>query len=121
LQRPSDAQQSDVRHFLDSHLAHLLSALSIVIAATLIVGPVLALNVVNNSNARLGITIAFIVLFAIGLGVSTSVSRDNNFTATATYSAVLVVFVSGNLGNVGNVSTATGASRIPRPMGERPE
>jgi hypothetical protein len=83
-------------------LVQLISALSVLIAVVLIIGPILALNVTNNTNARLGIAIAFILLFASGLSLSTGVSRDNIFVATATYSAVVVVFVSGNLGDVGN-------------------
>lgn len=79
----------------------MISALSIFVAAVLIVGPILALNFTGSPSARLGIAITFIILFATGLGLSTGVSRDNIFVATATYSAVLVVFVSGNLGDVG--------------------
>jgi hypothetical protein len=43
------------------------------------------------------------------LGVSTGVSRDTIFVATATYSAVLVVYVSGNLGDVGGPGSASGS------------
>jgi hypothetical protein len=73
----------------------------VLIAVLLVIGPILALNFTSSQNARLGITIAFILFFASGLGLSTGISRDNIFVATATYSAVLVVFVSGNLGDVG--------------------
>jgi len=86
-----------------------LKAFSIFTATILIVGPILALNFTNNPNARLGIAIAFIALFATGLGVSTGVSRDTIFVATATYSAVLVVYVSGNLGDVGGPDSASGS------------
>lgn len=80
------------------------------IAAMLVIGPILALNFTSSPNARLGIAITFIVIFATGLGLSTGVSRDNIFVATATYSAVLVVFVSGNLGDVGNSGGGFGSS-----------
>jgi len=86
-----------------------IKGFSIFIATILIVGPILALNFTSSPNARLGIAIAFIVLFATGLGFSTGVSRDTIFVATATYSAVLVVYVSGNLGDVGSPGGATGA------------
>lgn len=88
-----------VSYFNEHHLTRLLTVISIFIAAGLIVGPMVALNFTKNANARLGIAIAFIVLFASALSISTAVSRDNVFIATATYSAVLVVFVSGNLVN----------------------
>ena len=61
--------------------------------------PIIVLYFVTNPHARLGLVIAFIVLFALGLSLSTSASRDNIFAATAAYSAVLVVFVSGDLAN----------------------
>jgi hypothetical protein len=76
----------------------------------LIIGPILALNFTSSPNARLGIAIAFIVLFVIGLSLSTGVSRDTIFVATATYSAVIVVYVSGSLGDVGSPGTASRGS-----------
>lgn len=77
-----------------------LSMFSFLLAVGLIVGPMVALNFIENADARLGTAVAFIVLFALALSMSTGVSRDNMFIATATYSAVLVVFVSGTRGNV---------------------
>lgn len=101
-QAPPSHQPDKISYFQERHLVQLISALSMFIAAILIIGPILALNFTSNPSARLGIAITFIVLFAMGLGLSTGVSRDNIFVATATYSAVLVVFVSGNLGDVGD-------------------
>jgi hypothetical protein len=49
-------------------------------------------------------------VFAGGLGLSTGVSRDTIFVATATYSAVLVVYISGNLGDAGGPGGASGSS-----------
>lgn len=88
----------------------MLKGISILIATLLIVGPILALNFTRSPNARLGIAIAFIAVFATGLGLSTGVSRDTIFVATATYSAVLVVYVSGNLGDVGGSGGTSGSS-----------
>lgn len=65
----------------------------------LIFGPLVALNFIENRPARLGTAAAFIVVFALALSASTGVSRDNVFIATATYAAVIVVFVSGTHGN----------------------
>lgn len=76
-----------------------MTALSITIAAFLLTCPIVILYFVTNPNARLGLVITFIVLFALGLSLSTSANRDSIFGATAAYAAVLVVFVSGNLAN----------------------
>ena len=65
----------------------------------LLVVPILVLYFVINPNARLALTITFIIAFAIGLSATTSANRDAIFAATAAYSAVLVVFVSGDLAN----------------------
>ncbi|KAK5725194.1 hypothetical protein LTR17_013146 [Elasticomyces elasticus] len=57
---------------------------------------ILALYFVTSPDARLGIVLGFIVMFAIGLSVSTSASRDAVFAATAAYSVVLIVYMSGS-------------------------
>ncbi|GAB7336721.1 hypothetical protein MBLNU13_g10824t1 [Cladosporium sp. NU13] len=90
-------ESSNITHFEEKRLVQVISVISFMISALLIIGPILALNFITRAEARLGITIAFIVIFALGLSLSTGVSRDNVFVATATYSAVLVVFVSGSL------------------------
>lgn len=77
----------------------MVTSLSIAIATFLLVVPIIVLYFVTNPNARLALTITFIVAFAIGLGATTSANRDAIFAATAAYSAVLVVFVSGDLAN----------------------
>ncbi|KAM0696050.1 hypothetical protein Q7P36_004533 [Cladosporium allicinum] len=83
-----------IQSFHERSLVRVLKGISILIATMLIVGPILALNFTSDPNARLGIAIAFIAVFAGGLGLSTGVSRDTIFVATATYSAVLVVLSS---------------------------
>lgn len=76
-----------------------MTSLSVIIAAILLTCPIVVLYFVTNPNARLGLVIAFILLFALGLSLSTSANRDSIFAATAAYAAVLVVFVSGDLAN----------------------
>ena len=73
--------------------------MSLSIAAVLLAGSAVTLYSVHQRDTRLGLLIGFIILFALGILVSTSASRDSIFAATAAYAAVLVVFVSGDLGN----------------------
>jgi hypothetical protein len=61
------------------------------------IGSILALYFFTDRDARLGLVIAFVVLFAISLSICTGASRDSIFAGTAAYAAVLIVFVSGNL------------------------
>jgi hypothetical protein len=84
----------------------LVNVCSVFIAALLLIGSILALYFVNNPDARLGIVLAFIVLFASGLSIDSSASRDAVFAATAAYAAVLIVYVSGNPGNAQGCKSA---------------
>lgn len=58
----------------------------------------MALHASSNAAANLGMISGFTVLFAIALGIFSNARRAEIFGATAAYAAVLVVFVSGNLG-----------------------
>lgn len=76
------------------------SVLSTIIDGILLIGSILIRYRVTNPDARLGIVIGFVVLFAASLQAFTSATRDSILASTAAYAAVLVVFASGELGNV---------------------
>lgn len=84
------------------------SVLSTAVASVLLIGPILILYFVTSPNARLTLVITFIALFALGLSFTTGATRDSIFAATAEYAAVLVVFVSGNLGNAATNTLPSG-------------
>ncbi|KAM0724193.1 hypothetical protein Q7P37_000075 [Cladosporium fusiforme] len=100
-ERLSSRNSDPFRHFEERHLTWVVTSVSVTIAAILLTLPIVVLYFVTNPNARLGLVITFIVLFALGLSLSTGANRDSIFGATAAYAAVLVVFVSGNLANSG--------------------
>lgn len=79
-------------------ISHFVAILSTVLAAVLLFGAVISLYIVKNERALLGMLSAWTVLFAVCVGLLTNARRDQIFGATAAYAAVLVVFVSGNLG-----------------------
>lgn len=89
---------ASVAYFEEKTLLRLVNVVSTVVAGLLLIGSILALYFVIEPKKRLGLVVVFIVLFAVGLGATTSASRDVMFAATAAYTSVLVVFVSGNLG-----------------------
>ena len=93
------SKHEQIRYFNHSSLTLLANICSITIAAALLTVPIVVLYFVTDPDARLGLVILFIVLFAIGLSISTSATRDAIFAACAAYTAVLVVFVSGDLAN----------------------
>lgn len=80
--------------------------ISTVIAAILLIGAITSLYFVTNPGAKLGMISGFTVLFAIGVGLLTNAKRSEIFAATAAYAAVLVVFVSGSLGNTNTAPTS---------------
>ena len=60
----------------------------------------------KSEKALLGMLSGWTVMFAACVGILTNARRDQVFGATAAYSAVLVVFVSGDLG--GTLSALSG-------------
>jgi uncharacterized PurR-regulated membrane protein YhhQ (DUF165 family) len=75
-----------------------MAILSSLLSAVLLFGSITSLYFVHNPYAVLGMLGSWTVLFAVSVGWLTNAKRDQVFAATAAYAAVLVVFVSGNLG-----------------------
>ncbi|GIZ49906.1 hypothetical protein CKM354_001292300 [Cercospora kikuchii] len=96
--RLAGSKDDKAEHFQERRVQLVVSSISVSIAALLLAGSIVTLYFVHNPDARLGLLILFILLFAIGIRISTSATRENIFAATAAYAAVLVVFVSGDLG-----------------------
>jgi hypothetical protein len=91
----SDEHSAYVR---ESSLATCVAVISSILAAIVLFGSIISLYFVRNPYALLGMLGGWTVLFAICVGWLTNSRRDQIFTATAAYCAVLVVFVSGTLG-----------------------
>jgi hypothetical protein len=79
-------------------LERVVAVLSIILAAALLICSIVALNFAPGKNSRLGILAAFTIAFAATVGLLTNAKRAEVFGATAAFVAVLVVYVSGNLG-----------------------
>ncbi|KAF2184809.1 hypothetical protein K469DRAFT_666150 [Zopfia rhizophila CBS 207.26] len=80
------------------HIVRTVAAISMVLAAILLIGAIISLHIVTRPKAKLGMVAGFTVLFAFSVALLTNARRAEVFAATAAYAAVLVVFVSGNLG-----------------------
>jgi hypothetical protein len=83
------------------HVVLTVSLISMLLAAILLIGAITSLYIVTNPKVRLGMIAGYTLLFALSLAGMTSAARAEIFGATAAYAAVLVVFVSGNLGGAG--------------------
>ncbi|KAF2493057.1 hypothetical protein BU16DRAFT_551692 [Lophium mytilinum] len=86
-------------HYQERHVIWAVAIISTFIASVLLVGAIAGLYAVRSSKARLGMIGAFTALFALSVILLTNARRAEVFAATAAYAAVLVVFVSGNLGS----------------------
>lgn len=62
----------------------------------------------TDEQKRLGLIAGYTTAFAICVGLVTKARRSVVFAACAAYAAVLVVFVSGNLGGPGVGSRCSG-------------
>jgi hypothetical protein len=98
------------------------SLLSVVIASILLIVSIVALYIVQNQKLRLGLICVFTVIFAASIDLLTNARRVEIFVSTAAcvakvsfeqyplirtnYAAVLVVFVSGNLGSSGTTASS---------------
>ncbi|RDL30108.1 uncharacterized protein BP5553_10386 [Venustampulla echinocandica] len=75
--------------------------LSLILASILLFGAIISLSIIGSKPVLLGMLCFWTVLFAACVGLLTDAKRDQVFAATAAYAAVLVVFISGNLGGGG--------------------
>lgn len=82
-------------------MQNVVALINILVASVLIIGAVVSLYKLRTQAdaVRLGMISAFTALFSISLALLTNAKRAEIFAATAAYTTVLVVFVSGDLGN----------------------
>lgn len=100
----------------EKRIARFVTIISILITVALLFGAILALYYVSKPTTKLIMVGVFMLLFAGSVGLFTTAKRSEVFAATAawvllpelfeirtnmitSYAAVLVVFVSGNLGS----------------------
>jgi hypothetical protein len=81
------------------HVAWTVSVISMLCATVLLVVAIISLYIVNNPTAKLGMVVAYTVLFALSIALLTNAKRAEIYGASAAFAAVLVVFISGNLGS----------------------
>jgi len=98
-----------VHHHVDDSIAlsslkkmnRVLSILGMMITAIVLLGGIVTLYFVTSNHARIVLICVFTVLFSLSVQMLTNARRAELFASSAAYAAVLVVFVSGNLGSNG--------------------
>ncbi|CZR63052.1 uncharacterized protein PAC_12949 [Phialocephala subalpina] len=94
----TSSPDGNTTYISERSVSHFVAIFSTVLAAIMLFGAIISLYIVKNPHALLGMLSGWTVLFAACVGLLTNARRDQIFGATAAYAAVLVVFVSGNLG-----------------------
>lgn len=89
---------SSVGYFDGKSVNRVAAAISVIAASLFMIGAILSLYFVTSRDAKLGMVAGFTVVFAFAVAMLTNARRAEMFGATAAYAAVLVVFVSGDLG-----------------------
>ena len=98
-------ENEKTRYFRLRHVTRTFAIISTIVAAAELVGAITTLYFVRNREARIGLIALFTSLFGFSLCLLTNARRGEIFGASAAYAAVLVVFVSGDLGAPALAST----------------
>ncbi|PVH93843.1 hypothetical protein DM02DRAFT_603402 [Periconia macrospinosa] len=85
--------------YKNHYIVRTVAAVSMTLAAILLIVAIISLYSVANPKAKLGLIALYTLLFALSVALLTNARRAEVFGATAAYAAVLVVFVSGDLGS----------------------
>ena len=75
-----------------------VALMNMILAVLLLFGAIYSLYYVRDAQKRLGLIAGYTMAFAICVGLVTNAQTSQVFAACAAYAAVLVVFVSGNIG-----------------------
>jgi hypothetical protein len=85
-------------HFPERHVVLAVALISFFVASLLLIGVIVGLYFEQDPKRRLVMIGVFTGIFALSVGLLTNARRAEIFAATAAYAAVLIVFVSGDLG-----------------------
>ena len=98
--RQTRRTESPLAYISEQRLHIFVGIANVLLAAALLFGAIYNLYYVTSDQKRLGFIAGYTVAFAICVGLLTNARRSEVFASCAAYAAVLVVFVSGNLGSV---------------------
>jgi hypothetical protein len=87
-----------IQYFSPQRIAIVVNAITILLSATFLFGAIYNLYYVRRDQVKLGLIAGYTVAFALSISLISNARRAEIFGACAAYAAVLVVFVSGDLG-----------------------
>ncbi|KAI0199363.1 hypothetical protein F4808DRAFT_432871 [Astrocystis sublimbata] len=91
---PSTEGLPRIGRFDEHRVVFWVNIITIIVAIIFLIGPILALYFVQSATAKLVLITVFTAGFAASVALITNARRAEVFFGTATYAAVLVVFVS---------------------------
>ncbi|KAI2616358.1 hypothetical protein GGR54DRAFT_243778 [Hypoxylon sp. NC1633] len=94
VQTPEADGLPRIGRFDESRITKWVNVITILVAAIFLIGPILALYYAPNLPAKLTLIAVFTAGFAASIALITNARRPEIFAGTATYAAVLVVFIS---------------------------
>ena len=97
LQRYPDGD-SRLVYVSTRRIALVVGFINVLLAAALLFGAIYNLYYVDEEKTKLGLIAGYTTAFALCINLVTNAKRSEIFGACAAYAAVLVVFVSGNIG-----------------------
>jgi hypothetical protein len=104
LERYPD-ENSRIAYISANRIAFVVGLVNVLLAAAFLFGAIYNLHNVDKDQVKLGLIAGYTTAFALCINLITNAKRSEIFGACAAYAAVLVVFVSGDLGGNGaNVS-----------------
>ena len=102
---------SRVWQYSEERIRKAVAFISMALAAGLLYGAILNFYFVTSPAAKLGLIAAYTIAFALCVGLLTNAKRSEIFSACAAYAAVIVVFMSSDLGNSAGQSNQSRASQ----------
>ncbi|KAK5456261.1 hypothetical protein LTS15_005580 [Exophiala xenobiotica] len=97
--RRHDSGTSNVEYFSARRISTAVNVITVLLAAALLFGAIYNLYYVRRNQIKLGLIAVYTLAFALSISLISHARRAEVFGACAAYAAVLVVFVSGNLGS----------------------
>jgi hypothetical protein len=101
------ALKGSVVYLSEWRISLVVGAINILLAAAFLFGAIYNLYYVQDERTTLGLIAAYTTAFALCIGLLTAARSSEIFGACAAYAAVLVVFVSSDLGSRCNGAIGT--------------
>lgn len=99
FQKKKQRTDSPLTYISERRLQVFVVVINIILPSALLFGAIYHLYNVTNAKTKLALVAVYTIAFAVCVGLVTNAKKSEVFGACAAYAAVLVVFISGNVGD----------------------